>query len=89
MSKTYTPGLEADGIVERQLAKGGYGSTDEVVRAGLRLLEEHEAELEQLRRLIDEGDAAYASGDYASYSNANEFLADIKQLGDGQSPPRP
>jgi putative addiction module CopG family antidote len=39
MSKTYTPGPEADAIVERQLAKGGYGSADEVVRAGLQLLE--------------------------------------------------
>ena len=35
MSKTYTPGSEADAIVERQLAKGGYSSADEVVRAGI------------------------------------------------------
>jgi antitoxin ParD1/3/4 len=53
MSKTYNHGPEADVIVGRQLAKGNYGSADEVVRAGLRLLEEHEAELEELRKLID------------------------------------
>jgi hypothetical protein len=29
MSKTYTPGAEADAIVERQLAKGTYSSADE------------------------------------------------------------
>jgi hypothetical protein len=34
MSKTYSPGLEADVIVEQQLAKGNYASADEVVRAG-------------------------------------------------------
>ena len=39
MSKTYTPGSEADAIVERQLAKGGYSSADEVVRAGIQPLD--------------------------------------------------
>lgn len=88
MSKAYTPGPEADAIVERQLAKGSYDSADEVVRASLQLLEEHESELEELRRLIAEGDAAYASGDYTVYASADEFLADIKRLGDEPSPPR-
>jgi antitoxin ParD1/3/4 len=88
MSKAYTPGPEADAIVERQLAKGGYSSADEVVRAGLELLEEREAELDELRHLIDEGDGAYARGDYTAYSSADEFLTDIKRLGDQQSPPR-
>jgi antitoxin ParD1/3/4 len=88
MSKTYTPGPQADVIIERQLAKGNYGSADEVVRAGVQLLEQHDAELEELRKLIDEGDAAYASGDYTTYASGDKFLADIKRLGDGQSPPR-
>jgi antitoxin ParD1/3/4 len=65
VSKTYTPGPEADAIVEQQLATGNYSSADEVVRAGLRLLAEsegNEAEPEELRRLIDEGDADIAAG---------------------------
>jgi putative addiction module CopG family antidote len=49
MSKTYNPGAEADAIIERQLAKGAIGTGDEVVRAGVRLLEEQEAELEELK----------------------------------------
>jgi antitoxin ParD1/3/4 len=77
MSKTYTPGPEADVIVERQLAKGNYGTADEVVRASLQLLEEHEAELEELRRLIAEGDADIAAGRVHRYASAEEFLADI------------
>jgi putative addiction module CopG family antidote len=84
MSKTYNPGPEADAIIERQLAKGTYGTADEVVRASVQLLEEQDAELEELRKLIDEGDAAFERGDSTAYSSADEFLADIKALGSGQ-----
>lgn len=93
MSKTYTPGPEADAIVEELLGKGNYPSADEVVRASLLLLQaseldESEGNLEELRRLIAEGDAAYASGDYTVYGSADEFLADITRLGDKPSPPK-
>jgi antitoxin ParD1/3/4 len=82
MTRTYTPGLDADSIVERQLAKGTYRDADEVVGAGLQLLEEHEAELEELRRLIDEGDADIAAGRVYRYASAEEFLADIMAEGE-------
>jgi antitoxin ParD1/3/4 len=86
VGKTYNPGAEADVIIERQLAKGAYQTADEVVRAGVLLLEEQDAELEELRKLIDDGDAAYARGDSAAYTSADQFLADIRQLGERQSP---
>jgi antitoxin ParD1/3/4 len=85
MNKTYTPGPEADAIVERQLAKGGYAGPDEVVRAGLQLLEEQEAELEELRRLIDEGDADIAAGRVHRYASADELTADIIARGEADS----
>ena len=43
-------------MIEDQVASGRYASASEVVRAGLRLLEEREARLEELRAEIDEGD---------------------------------
>ena len=89
MSKTYTPGPEADAIIARQVAKGNFATAEEVVRAGVQLLEEHEAELEELRKLIDEGDTAYARGEYTTYTNADQFLDDVKRAGEKRSRQKP
>jgi antitoxin ParD1/3/4 len=42
-------------FIETQIAQGRFGSASEVVRAGLRLLEERETHLEHLRRAIKDG----------------------------------
>lgn len=44
-----------EAFVEEQVAAGRYGNASEVIRAGLRLLEERDAKLEALRRAIIEG----------------------------------
>lgn len=51
-----TIGEQLDEFISRMIASGRYGSTSEVVRSALRLLEREEAQLEMLRRAIDEGD---------------------------------
>ena len=51
-----TLGPHFDDFIAAQIEDGRYGSASEVVRAGLRLLEETEGRLERLRRLLDEGE---------------------------------
>lgn len=51
-----TLGAHFDNFIAEQLENGRFASTSEVVRAGLRLLEETESKLERLRRLLDEGE---------------------------------
>ncbi|MEW8384536.1 MAG: type II toxin-antitoxin system ParD family antitoxin [Candidatus Thiodiazotropha taylori] len=60
MSKntSITLGEHFDSFITEQLENGRYASTSEVVRAGLRLLEEEETKLSTLRKLLEEGEAS-------------------------------
>ena len=45
-----------DSFIEQQIDEGRYASASEVIRAGLRLLEEKEMELSSLRAALVEGE---------------------------------
>lgn len=43
-------------FIDRQIKRGRYGSASEVIRASLRLLEEHEHQVEALRQALVDGE---------------------------------
>jgi len=51
-----TLGEHFDGFIAHQIECGRYGSASEVVRAGLRALEDNESKLNVLRQLLTDGE---------------------------------
>ncbi|MBV8801010.1 MAG: type II toxin-antitoxin system ParD family antitoxin [Alphaproteobacteria bacterium] len=55
-STSFSLGEHFTAFIEKTMAKGRYGSASDVVRAGLRLLEEEEAKLAALRTALIQGE---------------------------------
>ena len=53
-----TLGNHFDDFIAKQLETGRFSSASEVVRAGLRMLEDAETRIETLRNMLDEGEAS-------------------------------
>ncbi len=51
-------------FIEKQVSSGRYGSASEVIRNGLRLLEERNAKIETLRAALVEGEASGSAGQF-------------------------
>jgi antitoxin ParD1/3/4 len=69
-----TLGDHFDSFIASQLESGRYGSTSEVVRAGLRLLEDSESKLQALRQMLVHGEE---SG--ITHYNYNDFLSELDE----------
>jgi len=79
--RSFVIGDRFEKFVTKQVESGRFNNASEVVRAGLRLLEDEETKLEELRKLIDEGDADIAAGRYTIYETAGELAEAIKAGG--------
>lgn len=66
--KTISLTSKDDAFISQQIDEGEYGNASEVVRAGLRLLEQEQIKLEALRRAIAEGDNDLKAGRTTAYT---------------------
>ena len=57
-----TLGDHFEGFITTQIEAGRYGNASEIMRAGLRLLEEHEGKVELLRQALIEGEESGDAG---------------------------
>tara|TARA_R110002167_G_scaffold361394_1_gene579671 strand:+ start:1296 stop:1583 length:288 start_codon:yes stop_codon:yes gene_type:complete len=65
-------GEHFDKFINQQLASGRYGSASEVIRAGLRTLEDQEAKILNLRNMLIEGENSGVA-DYSYDSLVSEL----------------
>ena len=77
MAKSVALGDHFEKFVTDQVTHGRYNNESEVVRAGLRLLEEHELKLRELRTLIDEADRAVAEGRVVVIEKPGDLASEI------------
>ena len=61
---SFSLGEHFSSFIDEKVEEGRYGSASDVIRAGLRLLEEEEAKIAALRAALEEGEA---SGDWAPF----------------------
>jgi antitoxin ParD1/3/4 len=55
---SFSLGEHFSSFIDEKVEQGRYGSASDVVRAGLRLLEEQEAKLAALQAALDEGEVS-------------------------------
>ena len=70
-----------DEFIAQQVEAGRFANHSEAIRAGMRLLEDYETRLRDVRRLIDEADAQIAAGEGIEYSDARSLARDVIERG--------
>ncbi|PKR48460.1 type II toxin-antitoxin system ParD family antitoxin [Thalassospira marina] len=81
VKKSYVVGDRYEEFIAAQIEAGRYNNASEVVRAGLRMLEDYETRLEDVRRLVDAADEEIAAGKGVEFSTADELTDFVMKRG--------
>ena len=76
-SVSFTLGEHDWDFISNMVSSGRFGNKTEVVRAGLRMLEDYENKQKALRSLIDLGFEDIKAGRTTEYESAESLLNDI------------
>lgn len=79
--KSYVIGDRYEAFIAKQVESGSFNNASELVRAGLRMLEDYETRLAEARALVDEGDADATAGNIFEYDRAEDLTDDIIKRG--------
>jgi antitoxin ParD1/3/4 len=72
---SFTLGEHFEQFITQQITEGRYSTASEVVRAALRLLEEHEVKIQALRTALTEGEESSEVKDF----DVEKFLTRMKK----------
>lgn len=81
VKKSYVVGDQYEEFIAAQIETGRYNNASEVVRAGLRMLEDYETRLGETRQLVDAADAEIDAGNGIEVASADELTDKVAQLG--------
>ncbi|WP_096171961.1 type II toxin-antitoxin system ParD family antitoxin [Cohaesibacter sp. ES.047] len=79
--RSFIVGDRYDAFIAQQIEEGRFNNASEVVRAGLRMLEDYETRLAEARALVDAADAEIAAGKGIEYANTQSLTEDIIKRG--------
>ena len=82
MNKPLTPN-EREELIMRKVSSGVYESRDDVIDSALRLLDERDTYLEELRAKVNKGITQIENGDFVEYTDENlhELFKEIEAEG--------
>ena len=81
VNKSFSLGSRYDEFIMQQVSHGRFGNATEVVRAGLRMLEDYETHMSELRASIDQADASIAAGKGNTYTDPVRLTESIIRRG--------
>ena len=81
VNKSFSLGPHYDEFIAHQVANGRFGNATEVVRAGLRMLEDYETHMKDLRAAIDQADASLEAGKGRTYKDPTKLVETVIQRG--------
>ena len=81
VKKSYVVGDRYEEFIAAQIETGRYNNASEVVRAGLRMLEDYETRLGETRQLVDAADAEIDAGKGIEIASADELTDQVVQRG--------